>query len=91
MNNPIPPNRSLLWPLKMLLLTVMFTLGTLGTAFADDPPFPDPDPDPGFETGGPGGGAPIGGGVAILLTLGAAYAGRKAFIEQKDDSEKQTL
>ncbi len=40
---------------------------------------PEPPGDPG-EGGGPvGGSAPIGSGIAILLTLGAAYGGRKVY------------
>lgn len=35
-----------------------------------------------------GGGAPIGGGLFILLSLGAAYGGRKLYQFRKDNSEE---
>ncbi len=38
--------------------------------------------------GGPiGGNAPIGGGLAIMLALGAAYGGKKAYNAQKQTEE----
>ena len=51
----------------------------------------DPPGNPG--AGGPpvGGSAPIGGGIAILLSLGAAYGGRKVYKywqSQKEDLEE---
>ena len=47
----------------------------------------DPTGDP--EQGGAlGGGAPIGGGVGILLVLGAAYGGRKVYQLFKEEKEE---
>jgi hypothetical protein len=47
-------------------------------------------PNPGENSGGAvgggpiGGNAPIGGGLAIMLALGAAYAGKKAYSAQAE-------
>ena len=45
---------------------------------------PPPPPGDGHGQGGnqpagPGGGAPIGGGIALLLSLGAAWGGKKVY------------
>ncbi len=48
--------------------------------YADQPPDPGGDP-----TGEPVGGAPIGGGLVILLSLGAAYGGKKFYDSKKED------
>ena len=63
------------------IIVVVFLLATpifMSNVFADAPP------DPGG--GGPGtgdlpvgGGAPIGGGLIIMLALGAVYGGKKTF------------
>jgi len=50
---------------------------------------PDPPGDPGTGGGPVGGGAPIGSGIAVLLTLGAAYGGRKVY--QYWQSQKEAL
>lgn len=48
--------------------------------YADAPPDPGGDP-----TGDPvGGGSPIGGGLIILLSLGAAYGSKKFYDSKKD-------
>ena len=64
---------------KTLTALITITLLTFNTAtlFAQDPPPPPPD----HGTGGnvPGGGAPIAGGIGILLVLGAAYGGKKVY------------
>ena len=62
--------------LTITLLIAVATLITLNAKAADPPP-----PPPGHgETGNvPGGGAPIGGGLFILLGLGAAYGGKKVY------------
>jgi len=59
-----------------ILTIIVFTFATL-PLLADNPP----PPPPGHSTTGnvPGGGAPIGSGVAILLALGAAYGGKKVY------------
>ncbi len=66
---------------KPLLLLFMITL-SLGL-FAQVPP---PPPEGGHGQSGnqePGGGAPIGSGLGILLALGAAYGGRKVYVAFK--------
>jgi len=46
---------------------------------------------PGGEPGGdpiePGGGAPIGNGIGVLLALGAAYGGKKLYTLYHNDKE----
>ena len=47
------------------------------------------DPDPGGPTGGEvGGGAPVGSGLVILLSLAGAYGGKKAFKLIKEEKEE---
>lgn len=48
---------------------------------------PDPPGDPGVGGDPVGGGAPVGSGIAILLSLGAAYGGRKVYKYWKDKEE----
>lgn len=75
--------------IKKPFLTALFLLLGVG-AFAQAPP-----PPPGGGHGGSGnqpagpggGGAPIGSGLAILLSLGAAYGGSKIFRHWKSNSE----
>jgi len=68
--------------IKLLTITLLITVASFITtnAKADDPP-----PPPGHgETGNvPGGGAPIGGGLFILLGLGAVYGGKKVYNYRK--------
>ena len=69
--------------LKTLTITLLIVGATLITlnAKADAPPPPPPEHG---ETGNvPGGGAPIGGGLFILLGLGAAYGGKKIYEMRK--------
>jgi hypothetical protein len=47
----------------------------------------DPPPDHGSSTDQAGGGAPIGGGLFILLGLGAAYAGKKIYQYKKQEND----
>ena len=62
--------------MKKILLIAMLTLAS-STMFAQVPPPPPPNHG---ETGNvPGGNAPIGGGLLILLSLGAAYGGKKLY------------
>ena len=53
--------------------------------------FSQPDPPGGHGSGDdedPGGGAPIGSGIFILLSLGAAYGGKKLYELKNEDSEE---
>jgi len=61
---------------KMLIICGLFIL-SLGL-FAQNPP-PPPGIGHGSATNQPGGSAPIGSGIGILLALGAAYGGKKIY------------
>ncbi|MDY0078050.1 MAG: hypothetical protein RBR87_12335 [Bacteroidales bacterium] len=71
-----------------LTFIIAFTISSTAL-LAQGPPPPPGDPNSG---GGPvGGNAPIGSGIAILLSLGAAYGGRKVYKywqSQKEDIEE---
>ena len=68
-----------------LSFIIAFTLSS--TALLAQGP-PEPPGDPGTGGGPVGGGAPIGGGIAILLSLGAAYGGRKVYRYWQDQKDK---
>ena len=75
------------------LFSVLLMAGLLCfsiTTLADGPPPPPGDPSSGG--GGPVG-APIDGGLGILLAMGAAYGGRKLYKARKDkkESEKEEI
>ena len=63
--------------LKLLTISILFLIIP---TFISAQGIPDP-PDSHGETGDrpPGGNAPIASGITILLTLGAAYGGRKTY------------
>ncbi|MBZ0242763.1 MAG: hypothetical protein K8F24_06090 [Bacteroidales bacterium] len=77
--------------MKKLIIAALFLLSisfTTSELYAQAPP---PPPGGGHGAGGNqpagGGNAPIGGGLGILLALGAAYGGKKlykAFKERKE-------
>jgi hypothetical protein len=70
---------------KILILTVVFFGYSLITLA--DPPGP---PSPGGSPTGSGGtpvGAPIDGGLSILLAMGAAYGGKKLYQARKEKKE----
>jgi len=60
----------------MLISAIVFC----NNIYADQPPDPG-----GVPTGQPVGGSPIGGGLAILVSLGAAYGGKKFYDSKKND------
>ncbi len=69
---------------KLILSFLLMFAVTI--VFANDGP-----PDPGGGTSGEpplGGGAPIGGGLFILLGLGAAYGGKKLYDLRKEKLEE---
>ena len=71
---------------KTLILTAIFTL-CLFSAMPQDPP---PPPGGGHGMGGnqsPGGSAPIGSGVALLLSMGALYGSIKQLRTQKNQEK----
>jgi hypothetical protein len=61
--------------IKSLIFCGLFILSA--GAFAQAPP--PPPGEHGSGTNESGGGAPIGSGIAILLSLGAAYGGKKMY------------
>ena len=64
---------------KLLFLTALLTFGTY-TLIAQPPPKPPDDPSLGGTNGPTGGGptgAPVDGGLGILLLLGAGYGTKK--------------
>ena len=71
--------------MKKLFIIAMLTLATT-TMFAQAPP--PPPPSHGQSGNVPGGNAPIGGGLFILLGLGAAYGGKKLYNLRKEKLEE---
>jgi hypothetical protein len=71
---------------KLLFLSALLTLGTY-TLIAQPPPKPPNDPSLGGTNGVIGGnapaGAPIDGGLGILLLLSAGYGSKKLFNTRK--------
>ena len=63
--------------------TVLF-FAALFVAVAQEPP-PPPDTHGSTEDAPAGGGAPIGSGLIVLLSLGAAYGGRKIYDWKKSE------
>jgi hypothetical protein len=65
-----------LLPVMLMIAGLMFT----AEVTAQGPPPPPPDGHGATSNQPPtGGNAPIGSGLAILLAMGAAYAGKKAY------------
>lgn len=75
----------------VLLVTVIFFLCTSVTAFADDPNPPTVPGDHGHAGDIPLG-APLDGGLSVLLVLGAGYGARKLYAmrtaEEDDEGNK---
>jgi hypothetical protein len=68
---------------------LLFTVCLLSLSFSSvcaDPTDPPPVPDHG-QNGGDPVGAPIDGGVGILLLMGAGYAARKLYSVKKEKAE----
>ena len=63
---------------KVSLILALF-LGFNLVAMAQAPPPPDTNGSDTNMPAGVGGGAPIGSGIALLLSLGAAYGGKKVY------------
>jgi len=73
--------------MKKLLKVLMVATFVCGSFSAFAPP-PNPPPDPGSGGGGGGPvGAPIDGGLGILLAMGVAYGGRKFYQSRKSKKE----
>ncbi|MCK9451324.1 MAG: hypothetical protein M0Q90_06495 [Bacteroidales bacterium] len=74
----------------LVKLTFIIALTISSTALLAQGPS-DPPGDPGSGGGAVGGSASVGGGIAILLSFGAAYGGRKLYKywqSRKDELEE---
>jgi len=69
-----------------LALTALFTLFAYN-GFSQGPPPPPSGAGHGATGNQTGGSAPIGGGLFILLGLGAAYGGKKLYNVNKEELE----
>ncbi|MDA3943818.1 MAG: hypothetical protein PF694_09815 [Bacteroidetes bacterium] len=66
--------------MKKIIAQLVLVIGLFLSSQALLAQVPPPPPSGHGESGNqPGGGAPIGGGLGILLTMGAAYGGRKIY------------
>jgi hypothetical protein len=63
--------------IKTLAIVVLITLGT--TLMAQNPPHPNGGNDPTSGGNTPVGGAPIGGGLVMMMIMGAAYGAKKIY------------
>jgi hypothetical protein len=73
----------------ILLFAILLSLFITSVVLADPP---NPPPPGGSPTGGGGGtpvGAPIDGGLSILLAMGAAYGGKKLYQARKEKHEDE--
>lgn len=73
--------------IKLLIAGIFFLFLSIGV-MAQGPPNPPGGSHGGSGDAGPGGGAPIGGGLLILLSLGAAYGGKKLYDLKKESLEE---
>lgn len=64
---------------------ILLLVGISFSSFAQ--PADPPGDNDGSNNMTPGGGAPIGGGIIILLSLGAAYGGRKVYQSFEEGTE----
>ncbi len=70
---------------KYLLIGLIISICSVSlNAQSGGPPPPPGGHGSGNDFNSPGGGAPIGSGVGILLVLGAAYGGRKIYKFMKE-------
>ena len=74
--------------IKIIAIVLLIAVATFisSNAKADAPP--PPPPEHGESGNVPGGGAPIGNGLAILLSLGAGY-GIKKFIDYRKEKKEE--
>jgi hypothetical protein len=70
--------------MKKVILTALIAIGSIGL-FAQPLPPDYPPGTHGAETDQPG--APIDGGLSILLLMGAAYGAKKVYILKKTSTE----
>jgi len=79
-------------PLRKILLTLTFLLTGLFmfNALADEPlDAPPPPPGGGHGGGGNTQGAPIDGGLSILLVLGVGYGSSKLLKKRREEDEEE--
>lgn len=76
--------------IQKIILAISLVLFTFSVqnSFADGTNPPDPPGEHGASTDQTGGSAPIGGGLFILLGLGAAYGGKKLYDNRKEALEE---
>ncbi|MBZ0243437.1 MAG: hypothetical protein K8F24_09510 [Bacteroidales bacterium] len=76
--------------MKKILITALFLLSLSFTTSELAAQVPPPPPGGHGEGGNQpaGGSTPIGGGLGILMALGAAYGGRKVYKAWKDKAEE---
>jgi len=70
------------------LFTSMFMLNAIADGPLDNPP---PPPGGGHGGGGNGQGAPIDGGMGILLALGAGYGSFKLYKSRKSEKKAEEV
>jgi uncharacterized membrane protein len=68
------------------VILIVFAVSFGINSYAQAPP--PPPPDHGSTGNQNGGNAPIGGGLAILLGLGAVYGGKKLYDKRKESLEE---
>ena len=74
--------------IKKVAITMLVIIGlTLSIDSVGQAP-PPPPPSHGSSGNQPGGNAPIGGGLFILIGLGAAYGGKKLYDMKKENLEE---
>ncbi len=75
---------------KIVLIFMLLAGSQLGTnsLFAQTAPNPPANHGSNFNQSPSGGGAPIGGGLFILLGLGTAYGGKKLYERRKEALEE---
>jgi hypothetical protein len=74
-----------------LLVFALCSLTLAQNSFADSSNPPDPPGEHGEQTDQSGGSAPIGGGLFVLLGLGAAYGGKKLYDYKKTEAVEESL
>lgn len=71
---------------KTLSFILLFVIISGSSVTAQGPP-PPPPPDHGSNSNVPGGGAPIGSGLLLLVALGAGYGAKKLYARRKKLAE----
>lgn len=70
-----------------LILLLLLGSATINNVLAEDPAPPPPPGAHGASGDQPGNGAPIDGGLSVLLVLGAAYGAKKIHTVRKKKEE----